>query len=428
LNPLEWPALVKILSTFALIVILSRRFHMYKCLLAGSVLVGLWMGMGPVDMLKVCIREFTGGATLSLALVIGLIITLSQLLSKSGQLDRIVMSFRRLSPGPRFTMAAMPALIGLLPMPGGALFSAPMVDVSAGGEGVDPELKLAVNFWYRHIWEFWWPLYPGIILGLSLFHIEAWKLIASLVPMTIGSLISGYIFILSRVDRDVGGSNPENGPAAGRFVFETLPILLAIVVFMGSNGAVAAIDFLYDMSIPTPKYIGLAVGLALAIILVVRRNGLERGMVKESLLNKTMFSIVMIVFMVMLFKGVLIQSHAIDQIREDLSLFGIPYIIVIALLPLIAGLVTGIAVGMVGASIPLVVALIPTGESLLPYAVLSMGFGLMGMLASPVHTCLLVSREYFSADFIGGYRYIWKPIVFGMVWTIGMFLIFKAMI
>lgn len=382
--------------------------------------------MYPFAMASVAITEATASTTLSLALVIALIIALSQLLSKSGQLERIVVSFRALSPSPRFTMAAMPALIGLLPMPGGALFSAPMVDVSAGKEGIDPELKLAVNFWYRHIWEFWWPLYPGIVLGLSLFHIEAWKLIGSLVPMTIGSLISGSIFVLSKVDKGIKGPEPVPGITTGKFIYEAAPILLAIVVFLGSNGIVAAIDSIWKVELPSPKYIGLAVGLVLAILVVVRRNGLEKGLVRESFINRTMFNIVMIVFTVMLFKGMLIESQAIDRIKDDLALFGIPYILVMAILPFIAGIVTGIAVGMVGASIPLVTALIPSGESVLPYAVLSMGFGLMGMLASPVHTCLLVSREYFSADFIGGYRYIWKPIVFGMLWTIAMFFVFKA--
>jgi hypothetical protein len=401
---------------------------MYKCLLAGSVVVGLWMGMGPLRLLNVALSEFTASTTLSLALVIGLIIMLSRLLSRSGQLDRIVASFKRLSPSPRFTMAAMPALIGLLPMPGGALFSAPMVDASVGKSVADPELKLAVNFWYRHIWEFWWPLYPGIILGLSLFQIEAWKLIGSLAPMTVGSLISGAIFIMPKLGKSVRDPDTTIDASSNGFIYEALPILLAIGVFLGANALVTVIDSVWGWTTNIPKYIGLAIGLALAIGVVVRRNGLERGVVRESLFNGTTFSIVMIVFMVMFFKATLIESQAIDQIRDDLASFGIPYILVIALLPLIAGIVTGIAVGMVGASIPLVVALVPPGEPLLPYAILSLGFGLMGMLASPVHTCLLVSREYFHADFIGGYKYIWKPIIFGMVWTLGMFAIFKLLV
>jgi len=38
--------------------------------------------------------------------------------------------------------------------------------------------------------------------------------------------------------------------------------------------------------------------------------------------------------------------------------------------------------------------------------VLAYGFGYAGMMLSPVHLCLLVTRDYFSAPLMGVYRRI----------------------
>jgi hypothetical protein len=42
----------------------------------------------------------------------------------------------------------------------------------------------------------------------------------------------------------------------------------------------------------------------------------------------------------------------------------------------------------------------------------------MGMMLSPVHLCLLVTREYFGEDLVLGYGYLWKPALFGLFWTL----------
>jgi len=63
--------------------------------------------------------------------------------------------------------------------------------------------------------------------------------------------------------------------------------------------------------------------------------------------------------------------------------------------------VTGVAVGFTGVSFPLVVGLLTApGSGLTPMAtlVLAYGCGYMGMIVSPVHLCLLVTRDYFESD------------------------------
>jgi integral membrane protein (TIGR00529 family) len=330
------------MMTLGMVLVLSRRLPLYACLFAGTALIGIWMGQGVWPVLATTWRETTAEQTLWLAGVIILILILSDLLGKSGQLERIVESFQRVSPGKRFTLAAMPALIGLLPMPGGALFSAPMIDSALSSGEVKPELKTAINYWFRHIWEYWWPLYPGIILSISLFHIESWKLVVAQSPLTVGVVIGGIIFLLSQVPRDTTVHEAASRSELRRFAREIMPILLVIIVFVGLQSILEFVTLLSGVSVPWPKYGSLVLGLLIAIALVISRNSLAGVHVRKAVLNVGIVSMVMIIFAIMSFKGMLVESHAIEEVKLELATYRIPPVIIIAILPFIAGLMPGI--------------------------------------------------------------------------------------
>ncbi len=60
-------------------------------------------------------------------MIVWLIMVMSGIMEKSGHMKRLVSSFTSLTKDARVVGTVMSALIGLLPMPGGALFSAPLV-------------------------------------------------------------------------------------------------------------------------------------------------------------------------------------------------------------------------------------------------------------------------------------------------------------
>jgi len=419
------PALVKILLTFGVILLLSRLVPLFAALFVGSLIIGLWMGMEPLAALLTIGKEILSGPCLWLALVVGLILVLSDLLSRSGQLDRIVTTFQGISPGPRFTLLAMPALIGLLPMPGGALFSAPMVETAAASTRMRPELKVVVNYWFRHIWEPCWPLYPGVILGVSMFGFATWQWMVAQAPLTLGVAIGGLLFILPLLPRFADTERAVSWSSIGRFLSETMPILLLVMLLFGIQGLATELSRFWHVLVQWPQQLSFSLALGVAIVVVTRRNGLGLGDLKRAFLNPVGFPLVMIVFGAMAFKGCLIESRAIEQVRMELEASHVPPWAVAAALPFIAGLVTGIAVAFVGTSLPLVVSLIPEGQSPFAYAVLAYGFGYLGMMLSPIHLCLLVTSEYFHAHPLAGYRIMWKPVAFGLAWIVAVFVAYR---
>jgi uncharacterized protein len=419
------PALLKILLIFIFLLLLNRRFPLFVCLAATCVIMGLWMHMSPSALSHVVLQEILSGTVLALALAISLILVFSDLLRRSGLLDRIVTSLKAISSGNGTSLVILPVLIGLLPMPGGALFSAPMVDTAIGDVRVRPELKLAINYWFRHVMEFMWPLYPGFILSLSIFGLEAWRLMTFQAPITLGAVFLGVLFILPAIPASSASAGHVSRSGLLDFARNVFPIAIIIGLMFGLQAFQQPFGRLLGVEVNLPQHVIMSVALIAAIIYVLSTNSISASDVKAAFLNPGIASIILMVFSIMAFKGVLEASGTIEQVRAELQAFRIPEILIIVLLPLIAGLVTGIAVGFVGASFPLVASLLPPGEPALPYIILAYGFGVIGMLLSPVHLCLLVTQEYFQTNALDSYKYFWKPTLFLIPWLAIFFGIYR---
>ena len=416
------PDFVKILMIFSLILVLSKyKVPLYVCLLSAAAAVGLWAGLTPGETTHLILLKSFSKESLWLTLIIVEIIVLSRLLSEGRQMERIVNTFKNISLGDRFTLASLPAIIGLLPMPGGALFSVPMIDSSDEKNRLSPELKTAINYWFRHIWEYWWPLYPGIILAISMLNMPPWKVIFAQFPLCLGVLISGIVFLLSRCPSDKPRVRPSLN-ALKPFLFEIIPLGMVIGAMIILN----AVTQLIGWSHIWPQHLNFLMGIIPAQLWVIRTNDLPARLIKDAHLNWSTFNMAMIILGIMAFKGLLIESHIIDDIQEEFILYHIPTTLVVALLPFIAGLVTGIAIGFVGSSYPLIITLLhgqTTGNEILVYSVLAYGFGYMGMMMSPVHLCFLVTKDYFHADFFGSYKLLLKPMIFTLIWTTILFVL-----
>ncbi|MBI5249235.1 MAG: DUF401 family protein [Desulfomonile tiedjei] len=419
------PALLKILLTFVALLLLNRVLPLYVCLALTSIIIGLWMQMPALSIVQVMLQESFSGPVLALSLAISLILVFSDLLRRSGRLERIVSSLKAITSRPKVSLVVLPALIGLLPMPGGALFSAPMIETALGETRIKPELKLAINYWFRHVMEFMWPLYPGFILALSIFGLEAWKLMLFQAPITIGAIIAGILFILPAVSICQDGVGHVSPDGLRDFAREVFPIAIIIVLMFVLQGCAEAVNRLFGKPVPLSQHLSMAIALIAGIVYLVYADSMSRSDAKSAFFHSGIGSIILMVFAIMAFKGVLEQSGTIAQLRTELQAFRIPEIIVIVLLPLIAGLVTGIAVGFVGSSFPLIATLLPNGENVLPYVILAYGFGFIGMMLSPVHLCFLVTQEYFQTNSLDSYKHFWKPAIFLMPWLAFFFSVYR---
>lgn len=189
----EVPAIVRIALVFVfLLAAIRKKWSLGNAFTGASILLGLGFGMAPAPLVLAIGHSLVQPKTLSLSLVVVLILVLSRSMEVSGQMKRLLTGFEGLVRSPRINLITFPMLIGLLPMPGGAIFSAPMVRAIGAIRGHPPEELSFVNYWFRHIWEYWWPLYPGIILVTALSGIDLWLFVAVSFPMTLVALAGGF--------------------------------------------------------------------------------------------------------------------------------------------------------------------------------------------------------------------------------------------
>jgi len=420
------PAFFKVIAAFLVIVGLNRlRLHLSVALFAGAALLGASMRMPTADVAAAAAGALFQPGTVALLIIVAVILSLSRIMSEAGQMERIVKSFTSLTNDSRLAALVMPALIGLLPMPGGALFSAPMVESACMEKPVRPEIKTAVNYWFRHIWEYWWPLYPGVILAVSLMGVEAWRFMLCQAPLSVLTVGAGLVFLrplLPETEIECGVSTGKGQDAWRRFVREVRPITLVIL----------ALPFVWGFEkvagVKTPKLTAVFLGLGLCLVWVILQNRPSPGQVARSVLNRASGGLLLLICGIMVFKGVIMESHAVAQIQQEMVRFGIPHLAVIMAVPFLAGFITGIAVGFVGASFPLVIALLAgrTGLDYLAHISLAFSFGYMGMMLSPVHVCFLVTRDYFHSSLWASYRHLFAPVAMVLGGTIAYFALLMA--
>jgi hypothetical protein len=199
-----------------------------------------------------------------------------------------------------------------------------------------------------------------------------------------------------------------------------MPIMVVIVciVFLA---LLRNLLVLSGVSINLPSALPLILGLLACLVWVMRVNRLGFRDFLAALLHRNTVPMLLLIFGIMAFKGALIDSQAVLEIREEMVQYQIPVLIVVVAMPFISGLITGITIGFVGATFPLLVPLFVGLSPLdfLLHASLAYVSGYVGMMLSPVHICLLVTKDYFKASLAASYRHIYKPAAAVMVTWMG---------
>lgn len=349
---------------------------------------------------------------LTLTTLVVLLLILSNSLQKCGNLQRILACVRSNVKNHHLRITLFPALIGLLPMPGGAIFSAPMVKELASSECPPAQLSF-FNYWFRHIWEYWWPLYPGILLLTSLSNTPIAVYSLTSFPLMIPAVLFGMLYLPKKrstlvVEKEE--REEENVQYSGLLMLlkELTPILIAIIPGFLLGGI---FSFLFP-NLVVSREIGLALAIIAANCFVWFTTPHGASLIKEIIFNKHNFTMGYTAITIMIFKGVLDHSGAVQQIAGELDAWHISLFLVCIILPFITGLITGITIGFVGTSFPIIISLLQTTlpeTQILPYLILALVSGFIGTLISPLHLCLILSNEYFQAKLSDVYRYLLPP-------------------
>ncbi len=430
------PVLMKIAVSLAAIVVVNRiTRRLLIAMVTGTLVLGFWCGHGPLSFLAVAGRCLVSTDTVMLMVVVFQVVWLSSQMRETSVMEGLVKAVLLRVPG-RSAIAVLPAMIGLLPMPGGAWFSAPLVEQCDDRARLSPDVKTSVNYWFRHIWESWWPLYPGVLLAVEKTGLEIWKFALIQLPLTLVMIVAGYLIFLRRVPADMNG----NHQPVDKTEHANIPALLSpIIATVGVYAAVEIGWFLlrsWQPDIPVlNRYIPMMCGLVTAQSLLQVQRPLGRAGWKTIILSKRTFMLAVLVIAVLVY-GAFIECDLPDdgplvqRIEHELDLLGLPTITMVVALPFIAGISTGLAVGMVGASFPIVMSLIgpdPGIQTLAATTILAYASGYAGMMLSPVHVCLLVTNEYFGTSLSTSLRKLLLPAAMLVAGAAGIHLLIRLL-
>ena len=454
------PAIARILLAFLVILLaIKRKWPLGGAFLMGAILLGLFFGMPLPAILHSLAHSLTDAKTVSLGVVVSLILVLSHSMEKAGQMQRLLDRFQGLVVRPRVNLVVFPALIGLLPMPGGAIFSAPMVKTLGRNLNMPGSLLSYINYWFRHIWEYWWPLYPGVLLTTTLADIDLWTFVIFLLPLSSVATLVGYWPLQSlgsprpspagheeaqAGSQDTGTRDlPEPTPAASAQQCAAgstpprpplLPVLreltpIGIVIGLGLGLGAVLTPLLSPWRISVAKEIGLIVALIAAIGWVWRVNGLLPGERRRILMKRELLHMFAMVAAILMFKGMLEESGAVTLVSDELLRWRIPLVTITMILPFLIGNIVGLTVGFVGTTFPILISLVHSfgqGHLMLPYLMLGLVCGFLGVLLSPLHLCLLLSNAYFQTSLPALYRLLWAPCLFLLAATWAYFLVLSS--
>ncbi|MCP4406099.1 MAG: DUF401 family protein [bacterium] len=413
----EIPILIKVSAVFALVLwLIRKKFQIGTAMFAGAIVLGLWCRMSIGELAYSIATTMLDLKTVLLSLVVAFILILSRSLECFEQMKRLLASFKGLIGNDRFNLVLFPALIGLLPMPGGAIFSAPMVEELGHEHQFDPETKTLLNYWFRHIWEFAWPLYPGILLASSLASVSLWTFIGHSFPIMFLSAFTGYFFFLRSISAEARHTAPSDRRGQLKaFAKEIIPVLIVVFGALGGNVGIVCLQRFFPNSGEIPAELPLLAALALSIAYVWFINKASAEHIRGILLNRSLLKMVYMIVAIFIFKEVLVDSHAVTDLSAFLARQFIPLWLLVILIPFIVGSISGITVAFVGTSFPVLLSLFQAVQLddalLLPYLILGYCSGFSGVLFSPLHVCLIFSKEYFQADFRKIYHRLWQPVL-----------------
>lgn len=422
-----WPFL-KIFAVFGLILVGMRlKAGIAGSIALGSVALALFFRIPIEIFLQSVLGAFVDINLMLILAVVALIMVLSDLLEKTGQSERLMANMAGFLPSRRLKLVFFPALIGLLPMPGGAVFSAPLMNSTPDGMSLRPEDKVFLNYWFRHVWELFWPLYPGLIMAAYLAKVPVFHLVALSWPSVAATLSLGWLFFLRPgvLPLPDHGQHESSSPRNGfKALIEGLPLVAAI------GGSIIFEFLIWLFKWPFPGEAGLVLALVLAIVIGAFQGSLSPVRLFHMAVNKHIIRMIVLVLAIFVFKAVLEGGGVV---REITAVGGGQTALILAstVPPFIVGLISGITMAYVGSTFPLILALAQTSAAPgteLAYIVLGLFSGFTGVLVSPLHVCLVLTCEYYHVTISSSWRRLILPCSLFLLFGTLYFLVLRSIL
>ncbi len=377
---------ISFIISFSLLIFLARKELWLALFLAGSILALTNLSLSEYKISV--IGTITDPSIIMLAIALGIIPFIGAIMNESGMLKEMI---DNLKMSRRVFMAFAPSFMGLLPVPGGALLSAPMLEY---GKGKVNDVDISViNIWFRHLLILIYPL-SSLLVCTKMANVEIYSTVFYLIPGFILMLILGYLFFLKKISGDLSTNKNRD---LKKIIFPTTIILSAPLLHI----------LLLNIFQPKDPESVLLIAVSFTFFLLIFWGKVTFPIIKKSWITIKPWKFSLLLMMMFYF----IHIFQRTQIVQEVANLTYPMYVLIIPITFIFSFLTGRIQTAVALILPIFFAKYGQG-SMTPQIFAIFYFSMfIGYIISPLHVCLLVTIEYFNVSMKDFYRRIYPVIL-----------------
>ncbi len=391
--------LAAVVAAFAVVVALLRlRAHISVALLTASAV--LLAVSGPAAALNSLEATVTDPRTWFLVSMSYAVAVFADLYDRTGLAKELGEGLAGRLRSPLLAIALTPAVLGLIPVAGGALMSAPLVAVIGSVAGLGTAVMIYANVWFRHTIFLVYPLSNVLITTAALTGYGIGELAARQAPVATFMIAVGALILWPHLR---GAVLPESSAGIWRS-------LTPLAVALG-----AAIALRYGLT-----YLAMPLGVALGAAVLAALASPSLSDIASSLASRRALGLAVAGFSIMLFQKVMTVSGASEAIAAAASSSGLPVMVLEVALPAAIGILTGSPLTGIVTSIPILAPITDLGLKDVSLIYVS---SIVSYIGSPAHLCLVYTAQYFGESIMPQYRYMLPSIIATMTFAVALYML-----
>lgn len=396
------PTIAIAASLCLLVILLYKRLNLGIVLNATALFLAVlaldWGRIPSVVYATIDPMTLDGRLTISVVLATFAVMLLSQLYKETGMINKLSESIGNIINNPKIVLCVLPAVIGLLPVAGGALMSAPLVDTEAEKLKLKPDRKAYINLWFRHTIFPVYPISQPLIVAAAMMGAAVPMLILRQIPVVIIMVAAGYIIGFWKVSQTKGQQQTSMAKGESsdikQFLTTFSPILITIAVAVALGIASG------DLSKQGLDVL-IATIIGLIVLILVSRSSLQ--VFARPFKSWGIYGITFAAYGAFLMRGAMVNAGISQIFQSFVSNGSIDIVILLTVIPAVLGLLTGSPQGGVAIGASILAGILTFSPKIAALVYIS---AYLGYTIAPTHLCFTFTAQYFKCSLSRLYRYV----------------------
>lgn len=390
--------LLVVIISFSLIpVLIKKKFKLSYTLLITAGILAIFSKIGVKSALDSILNVFLNSPSRSTILTVMMISILGGLMGHYKILEGIVESLEKVIKNKKNILMIIPAFIGLLVIPGGALLSAPFINNLGEELKITPPKRAAINLIFRHIAMYIMPFSTGLLIVASSFpNLSIGKIILYNMLFVSLIVITGYLLFIKDIKVDIVTKRENLGRNLIKLGILTSPIYIPVII---------------SLSTGLPFYVTLLISIVVVYIL-----GNKEDFIK-TLVKSISWHTILTMIAILIIKEIILNMDSLLEIFMTMFSNN-DNIFYTLLIFFVTSLFFGFITGNQGASLAIILPMISqlnvSNDMLYIYIYFAYVSAFMGYYFSPLHLCQAFTVELMgvnTVDLYKEYKY-YAPIMF----------------